>query len=225
MLHALLLALPALACGGDAAPHAPVPAARPAVAMHAAQTTSLETVYNQGLPFALFLAGVSRRREVWDQSVLDARVPEELAERARAVGGRWRLLIITEPGCSDSANTVPYIVRLAERAAGMEVRLVTSDAGRPWMEAHRTPDGRAATPTVLLLDEAYRIRGCWVEQPAALQKWWLPALANNTATRRFDEKMQWYRTDRGRETMREFVELLEAAVAGPAVCPGLAAAR
>jgi hypothetical protein len=30
-------------------------------------------------------------------------------------------------------------------------------------------------------DEGYGIRGCWVEQPAALQAFWLPALTRGEA--------------------------------------------
>jgi len=32
------------------------------------------------------------------------------------------------------------------------LRIIGSDVGRAIMNAHRTPDGRAATPTVLLID-------------------------------------------------------------------------
>jgi hypothetical protein len=223
MLSTLILAIPAALCvavpgntaARDVAHHASMDYALPATA------ATLEEVYRQGRSLSSFLLGVQRRRDVWDESIRLAAVPDELAVRARAVGGTWRVLIITEPGCSDSANSVPYIAKLAERTPGMEVRLVTSDIGRPWLDAHRTPDGRAATPTVLLLDESYSIRGCWVEQPAALQAWWLPALEDGTAPRRFDEKMRWYRRDGGREVLREFVEVLEAAAAGSRTCPGL----
>jgi hypothetical protein len=223
MLSTLLLAIPAAMCvaasgntdSRDVAHHASADAALPVTA------ASLEEVYRQGRSLSAFLLGVQRRRDVWDESIRLAAVPDALAVRARAVGGTWRVLIISEPGCSDSANSVPYIAKLAELTPGMEVRLVTSDLGRPWLEAHRTPDGRAATPAVLLLDESYSIRGCWVEQPAALQAWWLPALEDGTAPRRFDEKMRWYRRDSGREVLREFVEMLEAGGAGTGTCPGL----
>jgi hypothetical protein len=227
----LILAIPVLVCGAspadvhqarDVVPPVPVHATLPAVPSLPVETTSLEELYRGGQEWTAFLAGVDRRRDVWDESVRLAAVPDALAVRARSVGGTWRVLVITAAGCSDSANSVPYIVKLVQQTPGMEVRLVTADAGRPWMDAHRTPDGRGATPTVLLLDDSYRIRGCWVEQPAALQAWWLPALADGTASRRFSDKMAWYRDDAGRETLGEFVAVMEAAVAGRPICPGLA---
>lgn len=46
----------------------------------------------------------------------------------------------------------PYPKFLANARARRELRIIGSDIGRAIMNAHRTPDGRAATPTVLLLD-------------------------------------------------------------------------
>jgi hypothetical protein len=128
--------------------------------------------------------------------------------------------VITEARCSDSVNSVPYIAKLVEEVPGLELKLVNSTVGRPWMEAHRTADGRAATPTVLVLDDEYRIRGCWIEQPVALQAFWLPIVARGTMSQEVGEKMAWYAKDGGREILREFVEVLEGASSGNVVCPG-----
>jgi hypothetical protein len=125
------------------------------------------------------------------------------------------------PGCSDSANSVPYIARLVEQTPGLELRLADATTGRPWLEAHRSPDGRAATPTVLVLDRQFEIRGCWVEQPAALQTIWLPIVARGAASEELDRKMTWYTADGGREILREIVEVLEGARDGRPICPGL----
>jgi hypothetical protein len=220
MFNVLILAVPALMCAAAPGKTESRDLAS-AVGMHATlpmAAANLEEAYRQGRTLTAFMEGVTRRRDVWEESIRMAAVPDALAARARAVGGTWRVLVITEPGCSDSAIAVPYIARLVEATPGMEIRLATSAIGRPWMEAYRTPDGRAATPTVLLLDESYRIRGCWVEQPAALQEWWLPALADGTAAHRFDDKMAWYRRDAGREILREFVDILEAAAGGGTAC-------
>jgi hypothetical protein len=148
-------------------------------------------------------------------------VPDALAARARDAG-KWRVLIITEPGCSDSANSVPHIAKLVQETPGLELRLTDSTVGRPWMEAHRSPDGRASTPTVLVLDEQFTIRGCWIEQPAALQEIWLPIVARGTAAAELERKMDWYAADGGREILREIVEVLEGARDGRPKCPGMA---
>lgn len=182
--------------------------------------TALAAVYRDGRNWEAFLEGVDRRRELWTHTWRTAVVPERLAIRARGAG-EWRILIITAPACSDSANSVPYIARLVEQTPGLELRLVDATAGRPWMEAHRSPDGRASTPTVLVLDEHFTIQGCWVEQPAALQEIWLPIVARGAASAELDRKMDWYTADAGREILREIVEVLEGARDGRPICPGL----
>ena len=210
MMHPLMvLALLASPCPGSAAG-----AASP--------SDSLREVYEAGQTWESFYEGADRRRELWVRNWTNARVPDDLAARARLAGGPWRILVITEAGCSDSVNSVPYIARLVEGTPGLEMRVVRSAEGRPWMEAHRSPDGRAATPTVLVLDGDYRIRGCWVEQPVGLQAFWLPVVARGAMSENVDEKMAWYARDEGRETLREIVEVLEGARAGEVICPGLA---
>jgi hypothetical protein len=185
--------------------------------------TALAAVYMDGRTWESFLEDVDRRRELWIETWRTAVVPESLATRARGAGA-WRILIITIPGCSDSANSVPYIAKLVQQTPGLELRLVDATVGRPWMEAHRSTDGRASTPTVLVLDERSTIQGCWVEQPTALQEIWLPIVARGAASAELERKLDWYAADAGREILREIVEVLEAARDGQPICPGMAPA-
>lgn len=215
----MVLSLPAVLCASDARDFVAARTAPASIVI--APDDSLEQVYAGGQTWTAFFDGVNRRRELWNDNWAAAKVPAALADRARAAGGPWRILVITEPGCSDSVNSIPYIAKLVEVTPGLELRLVNSKVGRPWMEAHRSKDGRPATPTILVLDEAYRIRGCWIEQPVALQSFWLPVVAKGTMAEEVGKKMEWYAKDEGRETLREFVEVLEGAHSGNVVCPGL----
>ena len=181
--------------------------------------TSLAAVYRDGVTWESFLAGVDRRRDLWMNTWRGATVPEPLAIRARGAG-KWRLLVITVPGCSDSANSVPVIAKLVQETPDLELRVVDATIGRPWMEAHRSPDGRASTPTVLVLDDQFTVQGCWVEQPTALQEIWLPIVARGAASAELDRKMDWYAADAGREILREIIEVLEGARDGRPICPG-----
>lgn len=224
----LLFAVPGVLCtgptgpGSGTGPGTPMSAATaPLMAMPARPPSdSLEDVFRNGMSWEAFYAAADARRALWERNWTGATVPAELLERARAAGGPWRILAVTEPGCSDSVNTLPWIAKLAELLPSLELRLVDSKVGRPWMEAHRSPDGRASTPTVLVLDEQYRIRGCWIEQPAAVAAFWLDIVARDAARQEIDRKMSWYAEDAGRETLREFVEVLEGAKSGSIICPG-----
>jgi hypothetical protein len=176
-------------------------------------------LFEAGEDFDSYLAGVQRRVELWRE--LAALQPDAAAvQRAHAAseGRGWMLLVVADDGCSDSASTIPYVARLLEAAGTVELRVVDGVAGRPVMQAHPTPDGRAATPTLLLLDEHFTEIGCWIERPAALQAWALGAGASLSDREFGDQKAGWYRGDRGRDTVAGIVEMLEAAAAGSPRC-------
>ena len=195
MISAALL-FAARVCLATAAPLAPPP-------------DSLAALYRAGRPYAEFFAGIRERREQWERTTRLAVVPDDLAARARAAG-RWKLLLVTVDACSDSVNSVPYLAALVAAAPNLELRVVSRDAGRGVMEAHRTPDDRAATPTLVLLDSNLVERGSWIERPAELQTWFIAtghALPMDQFRR---DKQAWYDRDAGRSALREMVELLEA---------------
>ena len=178
----------------------------------------LRALYEQGRAYGDFLGAATRRKALWDGNTERATaIDASLVARARAVGGRWHFLAVAVDSCSDSVSTIPYLAELVSRVDGLELRIVDSTVGRAVMETHRTPDGRPSTPTVLLLDDGFEERGCFIERPPALQTWILEQELLGT-DRLYDEKMAWYDEDAGEDTARAFVEMLEAAARGETVC-------
>jgi len=166
-----------------------------------APTQDLARVYESGIDFQEFLAATERRRDQWHEHYEQGRIPEGLAVRAGEIEGRYRLLVVAEDWCGDSVNVVPYLARLAEAMSGLEMRIVDSEVGATVMEAHPTPDGRTATPTIVVLDEEAREVGSLVERPSELQRGWL---ANEDRMRRqelLSRKYAWYDWDRGEHAM------------------------
>jgi len=178
----------------------------------------LRQLWQGGAAFGDFLEGARARRALWLENWERAEVPADLLERARAVTGTWRILAVSIDSCSDSVSTIPFVAKLVEQVPSLEMRLIDPTAGRAITEAHRSPDGRAATPTLLLIGESWQEAGCWVERPAALQTWFLEKQKELPQRQLIEQKMDWYRDDAGRETVREIVELLEAAAAGTPAC-------
>lgn len=173
----------------------------------------LKDLYEQGQSYAAFLEQAERRKSMWETNTEKAGVPEDLLERAVAVDGTWHLLAVAVDGCSDSANVIPYLAALTDAVDGLNMRIIDSTAGRALMNAHRTPDGRAATPTIILLDSDYENVGAFIERPAPLQEW---AMANKDELsdgEYMTQKFAWYDEDLGKTTMLEVVELMEAAAA------------
>jgi len=195
------------------------PSSPPAAVGERGLSDGLEELYRSGVEFEAFLASAEKRKETWERHYTEGDVDPNLVARATAVPGTWRILAIAEDSCSDSVSTIPFLALLAERAENVELRVIDSNAGSALMSLHRTPDGRGATPTVLVLDEAFEIVGCWVERPSELQTWALGAGAKLGSRAFLTEKMAWYEADGGRSTVAEIVTLIERAAADQTMCP------
>jgi len=150
-------------------------------------------------------------RDVWLKTAASAIVPADIDERFRRVSGGLRLLVVAEDRCPDSVNAVPFIAAAAA-AAGVPLRIVDRKAGEPLMSRHRTPDGRPATPTVVLLRHGDEV-GAWVERPGVVQQWFLSMATNPDSVKRFAERQSWYDSDRGHTVLAEILSLAERTAA------------
>ncbi len=172
-----------------------------------------KALYETGITFDVFMEQVTARRGLWQRNHVFGDIPDSLIERARAhvrtASGPVYLLAVAVDACSDSVNTIPWLARLAAVVDGLELRIIPPDAGRDIMEAHRTPDGRAATPTVVVLDGQFREIGVFIERPAPLQEWALTTGADLDSRSFVASKGEWYDADAGRTTMEEIVTIME----------------
>jgi hypothetical protein len=184
----------------------------------AGQEATLEELYRSGRTFDAFYAAATARRALWVENTAKAAVPEALLNRARAIPTRIYILAIAIDACSDSVNSIPYVAKLAEQVDAVDMRIIGKDAGQSLMESHRTPDGRAATPTLIFLNERFEEVGCWVERPLALQAWYEENSGKFESSQLVEQKMEWYRNDGGQAILREVVEIMEAASAGQRTC-------
>jgi hypothetical protein len=168
-------------------------------------------LWQAATPFPAFLEGVKARREQWQSRFANAAVEADALNRARALPGRRRVLAIAEGRCSDSAWAVPYLAKLAAAVPDrIELRVVTpAEGGARLQAANLTPDGRKATPTIVVLDEQDRILGTWVERPMELQKWYVENKATVAQAERYSHLDKWYTDDAGRTTIAEVLAILE----------------
>ena len=166
-----------------------------------------EPVFLSGKVWEQFLAGVSAQRELWLKTDSDASIPHELIERVTSASQGLSIVVVAEDWCPDSAFTVPHVAKLAS-SAGIPLRVVDSKAGSALTAAHRTPDGRTATPTIVVLRNG-RDAGAWVERPAELQNMFLSMSTNPENAKRFSQRRAWYEADRGLSALREIVALIE----------------
>ena len=145
-------------------------------------------------------------------------LPLALLAGADSLTQRYRLLVVAEERCIDSAHSLPYFDALAKSSNQLELRVVDSQVGRSLLDRYRTPDGRGATPTVVVLDDEGTVRGCWIERPAELQSWWISNPDGITPTDQYRAKTEWYRADRGKHAVAELLQVLHAADQGAFIC-------
>jgi hypothetical protein len=174
------------------------------------QDIDYETLYRQGVTFADFLEKARARRDEWRAHYNDATVSPALITRMRALPAKRLLLTVAEDWCADSVNMVPYIARLIDGAPErLDMRVVNREVGKAVMEAYRTPDGRTATPTIVVLDENWHVLGALTERPAATQAWFLEKQRTTMQKPLHDELLAWYEKDAGKTTVLEIADLAE----------------
>ena len=166
--------------------------------------------YANGVTFAAFLDSATSHPDEWRKRYSNSAVTADTVSRLRALPARRLLLVVAEDFCSDSTATVPYVARLVDAAPDrIEMRIVNSRTGRPILEAHRTPDGRAATPTVVVLAADGRLIGAWSERPAVLQAWVLEHKPTLTRVELHEHMAKWYADDAGQSALAEILALIE----------------
>jgi len=163
-------------------------------------------LFDRGVTWDAFLADVQSQRDKWKTNAERATVNPDLVQRFTRVASGLKILVVAEAGCSDSVNTIPYLAKLAA-LSNVDLRIVNKATGAPVIEHHLTPDGRTATPTVILIRDG-KEAGAWVERPAALQAWHM-SMSTLDSDERLSRKLSWYDWDRGATTLAEIVALAE----------------
>jgi thioredoxin family protein len=174
------------------------------------QDVDYQGVYAQGTTFADFLEKARAHREEWRANYNDATVSAALVTRMRALPAKRHLLVVAEDWCLDSLNTVPYIARLVDGGPErLDLRIVNREIGKAVMDAHLTPDGRTATPTIAILGEDWHLIAAWTERPTSIQAWFLEKQKTTMQKPLHDELLAWYAKDTGKTTVLEIADLLE----------------
>jgi Thioredoxin len=205
MLKALALVAASLTAGAAAPLRPPVVAASRAL-----RPLDYASFYAQGISFAEFLDRARMLRDEWRDNYADATIEDEPLARARALNSRWQLLVVADDSCHDSVNTVPYLAKLTELVPEkLSMRIVTSEVGQAVKDAHQTPDGRAATPTIVVLDSQGAPKGVFIERPAALLRYIEERGQGLYPDQVRDLRHRWYAEDKGRHAIAEILEIIE----------------
>ncbi|MEP7345651.1 MAG: thioredoxin family protein [Gemmatimonadaceae bacterium] len=157
-----------------------------------------------------YVAAATKNVELWNGLYRTLPLPQRFVDRARAVPGRWHLLVLSEDWCGDAVNTIPLIARLVEEVPSLDLRILARDQNLDVMAEHLT-NGTKSIPVVMVLDEHFVERGRWGPRPTQLQSWVISEGMELPKDDRYRKTRQWYARDRGETTLEEVVSLLERA--------------
>jgi hypothetical protein len=173
----------------------------------AAQSGSGAEFFERGVTWSTFLEQARAQRDQWLKVTSTAHATADDVRRMTAASRDLRLLVVAEDWCPDSVNALPHIAALAS-AASIPLRIVDRTTGAALMNRHRTVDGRAASPTIVLLRGEVEA-AAWVERPAIVQQWFLTMAASAQNAMRFADRQAWFDADAGRTTRKEIIALAE----------------
>ena len=167
----------------------------------------MSALFESGKEWTPWLEGVNAQQATWKQVTSQANPPAALVDRLKKAGADLKILVVAEPACSDSVQSVPHIAKLAD-LAGVPFRIVPKSAGAPVYAKYKGPEGQELTPTVVLLRGGKDIGG-WIERPEALATWYRANRASIERGELLQRKTAWYQWDRGTSSMTEIVALAE----------------
>lgn len=162
--------------------------------------------------FVQYLEEVEANRDLWHGLYERAALPPDLIGRARTVGGRWHLAVLTEDWCGDAVNSLVWVARLVEAIPGVDLRAFSRDGNPDLMDAHLTDGVARSIPVVILYSEDFREAGWWGPRPTELQRWVKEEGLKLPVDERYLEVRRWYARDRGRSTVEEILSLLRSPV-------------
>jgi hypothetical protein len=159
---------------------------------------------------------VQKHQGLWDGVYEHIKLPKDAVLRVKELPGRRLVAVLAEDWCGDAASLVPILAKLADAAPEMvELRVFERDKNLDIMDRYLSHGGRAI-PVAIVFDEEMRQLGSWGSRPAPAQALFREKLRAFRAGRLKDKKecvnkpvLRWYRKDRGRHTIDEFLMVLE----------------
>ena len=109
--------------------------------------------FAQGLTFPEYLAQMRANRERFAHRLAEADVRPGDREALHALGGRLRILVITEDWCGDALVSFPALARLVADDPDVQLRVFLRDASPDVMDRYLKRGLYRTIPVFVFLDE------------------------------------------------------------------------
>ncbi len=172
--------------------------------------------FETGYTYDEFRKTVGKHEGLWNGVYEHLKLPEDVRRRLEELPSHRYVLVLAEDWCGDAASLVPVLARMADAAPEkVTLRIFRRDENLDIMDRHLTHGGRSI-PVAIVFDESMNPLGWWGPRPAPAQAMFRERIRELQAGRLKDKMedvykplLRWYREDRGRHTMDEFLMVLE----------------
>ncbi len=136
-------------------------------------------------------------------------VSEHLKKLVTAIDQPQIWMIITEDWCGDSAQNLPYIVKIAELNPLITLKILFRDQNLDVMDLYLTNGKSRSIPKLIAFDENGNELFQWGPRPKLAQEVVDKAINSGLDKNAYLEKLHsWYSEDKGRTLEKEFSILL-----------------
>lgn len=137
------------------------------------------------------------------------KIADELKELLLCINDQQTWLVITEPWCGDSAQTLPIIFMMSEINSKINLKIIYRDKNLDVIDQYLT-DGNRAIPKLIAFDKNGVELFKWGPRPLEARDLVMKWKSEGDNQDQFNEKLHlWYGKNRGKEIEREFIELLK----------------
>lgn len=151
-----------------------------------------------------------KRMNRWDKT---AKISSEIEELIKSIDLPQIWLIITEAWCGDAAQSIPFLVKLADLNPKIDLRLILRDENPELMDEYLTEGARSIPKLIILSEDLDQVMGTWGPRPEFLQER-LKAYKLDTlgvSPKEFSEGTHlWYAKDKNESLERELMELFRS---------------
>lgn len=138
-------------------------------------------------------------------------VSDELKNAVESVNEKQLWMVITEPWCGDSAQTLPYIGKIAAMNPNIDLRILPRDENPDIMDTYLT-NGTRSIPKLVAFDGEGNELFVWGPRPKEAQRLINQWKGEGIVKPELYEKLHlWYGRNRGKELEEEFLEIFSHA--------------
>jgi thioredoxin-like negative regulator of GroEL len=172
--------------------------------------------FESGYTYDEFRKEVGKHEGLWNGVYKHMKLPDDVRRRLEELPAHRYVLVLAEDWCGDAASLVPVLAKMADAVPDkVTLRVLKRDENLDIMDRHLSHGGRAI-PVAIVLDEEMNVLGWWGPRPGPAQALFRERIRELDAGRLNDKNedvykplLKWYREDRGRHTMDEFLTILE----------------